>query len=278
RWPGGQLGVRNGSVSVVRDVAVAAEGAEAAISLAPPGVRLYMNADLQSLGARRPLDDRSDPPGPPGRGRPWVERDRVVRGRAVPHLPVPLRPPRHPRVDLDLRRHGRSPHALLRLARRPQDPRRDRDRRGVGDGDGPTLFGQLVRIARGTVLAAHDLHLRGGGPDDVGEGKAVVRQRELGRRPRNHVPPIVTARWFPSPPRQSEERWRSRRRSARSPRSQGTGRDGSHGEISSMPRERRGRGRSAGPGMASGPTSWFETTGPTAYDEDHRRWRSDVRA
>src|SRR5204862_4522084 len=78
------------------------------------------------------------------------------------------------RLDLDHRRHRRSSYALLRLARRPQDPRRDRDRRGVGDGNGPTLIGRLVRIARCAVLAANDLHLRGHGPDDGREGEAVV--------------------------------------------------------------------------------------------------------
>jgi len=36
--------------------------------------------------------------------------------------------------------------------------------------DGSALIRQLVRIARCAVLAAHDLYLRGRGPDDVREG------------------------------------------------------------------------------------------------------------
>src|SRR5207244_4246480 len=64
--------------------------------------------------------------------------------------------------------------------------------------DGPTLIGRVVRIARCPLLTAHDVHLRGQRPDDVGEGEAVVRRRDLERRPGDHVPPsVVTGPRFP---------------------------------------------------------------------------------
>src|SRR5438876_4913997 len=135
-----------------------------------------MNGDLQGLGRRlvgRWATEATHPglPGAVVRGSSeieWFEGERFLIYRSrYDHPDIP------DSISIIGDTDGLS-YALLRLARRPQDPRRDRDRRGVGDGNGPTLIGRLVRIARCAVLAAHDLHLRGQGPDDVREGEAIV--------------------------------------------------------------------------------------------------------
>src|SRR5207248_3246702 len=69
----------------------------------------------------------------------------------------------------------------------------DPSRQRVGDRDEPALGRGLIRIERYALLAAHDLHLRGCGSDDVGKGAVVLRRRELGRRPRDHVSPSLVS-------------------------------------------------------------------------------------
>ena len=137
-----------------------------------------MNVDLDNLG--RPLVGRwtteATHPAMPGTVIAGSSHVEWLDGEKLPALRNSLRPPQLPGRNIDHRRHGRTPDALLRHPRRPPTIRVDRVRGRMGDRDGGGLTPPLIRIERSALLTAHYLHLRGRRSEDV-RARSFIGQR-----------------------------------------------------------------------------------------------------